>query len=401
MARSEQRPALAIADGAGKIRVLEILGNAIIGGMESTVCDLISNLPADAFEFTCICPYESAFTARLRGMGCQVYITAIRDDPPWLAIEFVTAIINRHQINIVHAHLLNAHTLGAIAARLAGRPIVATIHSMTLWQQELSVARAAGTHLITVCQQAYCQSLAAGIAPEMVSLIPNGVDLRRFGSDRNGDMFREQINVPDNVMLVGFVGRLAHEKGPDKFVLAAQSICDQNSQVHFVLVGEGPEESRLRQMVKGSGHDGRIHFAGAQGQMEKVYPAFDLLLQTSRSEAMPLALIEAMACNLPVVALAVGDVAAIIMAGETGIPISPVEWPGVASPYPGDWPGIAAATLELLDQPQRMARLGQLARARAVEMFDVRITAGKVAALFRFLLKEGAAKHLAEVKRIR
>ena len=58
--------------------------------MENTVETLISQLPAESFEVTCICPYESAFTARLRDLGCTVYVTTIRDDPPWSAIEFVT-----------------------------------------------------------------------------------------------------------------------------------------------------------------------------------------------------------------------------------------------------------------------------------------------------------------------
>src|SRR5579872_3979573 len=77
----EKTPRGAVEEDDRKIHLLEILGNAIIGGMESTVIALIAHLPA-SFAVTCVCPYESAFTARLRELGCTVYITAIRDDPP-------------------------------------------------------------------------------------------------------------------------------------------------------------------------------------------------------------------------------------------------------------------------------------------------------------------------------
>ena len=398
---SEDKPVRgAVKEDDRKIRLLEILGNAIIGGMESTVIALISHLPPN-FEVTCVCPYESAFTARLRAIGCTVYITAIRDDPPWSAIEFVTAIIRQHRIDVIQAHLLNAHTLGAIAANLAGRPLVATIHSMAMMAQELSVARIAGSHLITVCQQAYAQALAAGLPPERLSLVRNGVDIGRFRPDRNSTGFREKVGIPHHVPLVGFVGRLAHEKGADKFVLAAQLVCEQHPSAHLVLVGEGPEQDRLRRAIERSGHTDRIHTAGAWLSTEQVYCELTILVQSSRSEAMPLVLLEAMASALPVVALAVGDVASIIEAGATGIAISPVEWPGVASPYPGDWQGLAAAVLDLLDKPELMAAMGSAGRARAVAMFDIEESAARTAAVLRGLVTPRLGRNTATLAHIR
>src|SRR3712207_4662231 len=72
--------------GKGTIHVLEIIGNAIVGGMENYVRNLIRQLPADRFRVTCLGPYESAFTVSLRRMGCTVFIAPLRDDPPWRSI---------------------------------------------------------------------------------------------------------------------------------------------------------------------------------------------------------------------------------------------------------------------------------------------------------------------------
>ena len=110
-----------------------------------------------------------------------------------------------------------------------------------MWTQEISVSRLTGTNLIVVCQDAYAQALAAGILADTVCIIPNGVDTDRFTPAASGAAFREALGVPPEATLVGFVGRLALEKGPDKFVQAAGRIHRQRPEVHFVLVGEGAD----------------------------------------------------------------------------------------------------------------------------------------------------------------
>lgn len=375
--------------GAARIRVLELIGNAITGGMERSVRDLIRSLPRERFEILCICPYESAFTDQLRTLGCDVYITPIRDDPPWCAIELAATIVRSRKVDIIHAHLMNAHTLAAIVGALTATPIVATIHSMTLTAQEIGVARLGESHLVTLCQQAFAQALAAGIrAPRRLSLIPNGVDLDRFRPAGERAGLREALGVPADGVLVGFVGRLSPEKGPDKFVWAAQKVLERRRDVRFLLVGDGPERPRLADIVARAGLEDHIRFAGTVERTDQVYPALDIFVQTSRSEAMPLALMEAMACGLPAIAIAVGGVAEIIAADETGILISPVEWPGVASPYAGDWPGVAEALPSLIDDAARRTRMGGAARRRVEQHFDLKLQVERIAALFQRLARD-------------
>jgi hypothetical protein len=75
------------------LQILQILGNAIVGGMETYVSNLITRLPSDEFQVTCLCPYESAFTASLRRLGVKVYIAPIQDDPVWRSIELTVELI--------------------------------------------------------------------------------------------------------------------------------------------------------------------------------------------------------------------------------------------------------------------------------------------------------------------
>src|SRR5919199_3241261 len=97
--------------GQRRLRILQVIGNAIVGGMETYVGNLIANLPADEYDITCICPFESAFTASLRRLGCQVFITPISDDPPWRSIAMAVEIIPPHPLHPIPPPLFNPPTL--------------------------------------------------------------------------------------------------------------------------------------------------------------------------------------------------------------------------------------------------------------------------------------------------
>jgi glycosyltransferase involved in cell wall biosynthesis len=364
-----------------RIRVLEIVGNAIVGGMESHVGNLVANLPADTFEIICLCPYESHFTASLRRLGHKVFIAPVDDDPLWRSIEMAAEIVRQNEVHLIHAHLPNAHTLAGLVGRLTDTPAVATLHARGMLVQELSVTRLTGTHLIVVCQETYAQALATGVPPRNVTLIPNGIDTRRFTPERNGADFRAAIGVPSNAPLVGFVGRLSPEKGPDRFLLAAERIRQSRPDAHFVMIGDGPLREELEIEIERGGFAGCLHMVEVRHDMEAAYPAFDLLLQTSRSEGMPLVVLEAMACGVPVVAVGIGGVAEVVEHGSTGWLVSPVQWDD-----------ISRDALRLLADPQRLKRMGLLGRERVETRFDLRECVSETSSLFRRLAASGIAE---------
>lgn len=353
------------------LHVLEIAGNALIGGMEKYVFNLAKGLPGRQFKVSCIAPYESAFTASLRDLGCEVYVTAMDDNPPWRSIQFITELIRHQGIDLIHAHLPKAHVLAGLVGRLTDTPVVATIHGMDISSQELGISRTTGSHLTVVCQDAYSQALALGIPAERLTLIPNGVDLKAFAPHRSGANFRKALKIPANVPLVGFVGRLTWEKGPDQFIAMANHIHKRQPEVQFVLVGEGLMEADLHSMIQSSGLGEHVHLAGLWMNTWEVFPAFDIVAQTSRVEGMPFAMLEAMACGKPVIAMAVGGVAEVIEVATTGLLSAP-----------GDWAGLGDASLRLLSNPERLKQMGQAARKRVEESFDLEVCIHRLANLF-------------------
>jgi glycosyltransferase involved in cell wall biosynthesis len=345
-----------------RIHLLEVIGNASIGGMENYLKDFISNLPPEKFCVSCICPYESSFTASLRQLGVQdIYITPIADDPSWRSIQLTVEISRLHHIDLLHAHMPKAHVLAGLAGCLLHKPVVATIHGMNVTSHELGITRGVGSYIITNCQESFTQALAMGIPPEKLYLVRNGVDTKSFSRKKSaGRQLHDSIHVPLNTRLVGFVGRLEHEKGPDLFIRAADYVHQQYPDVHFVIAGEGSMRGEIEKMCKQMRLDQHVHFVGWLNDTASLYSNLDILAHTSRSDGTSLVLLEAMACECPQVGIAVGGVREIIENESTGMLAGA-----------GDWEEVGIKINQLLEEPDRMKSMGEAARIRLEELFDV------------------------------
>jgi glycosyltransferase involved in cell wall biosynthesis len=360
----------------GRIHVLEIIGNAIVGGMETYVERLVEHLPPERFAVTALCPFESPFTERLRARDIEVLVTPMPDDPPWSSIQMTCAMIKAGAIDLLHAHLPNAHVLAGIAGRLTGKPVLATLHGHRVGVLDLEVHRNAGTHLSVVCRQSYFHALGLGVSAGQLSCNPNGVDTDVFQPrSRPADGLRATLGIPASATVVGFLGRLSPEKGPDVFLRAALLAQAKLADTHFVFVGDGPLAPQLRESIARFELQDRVHLAGMRRDVAKVLNDIDVLVSSSHSEAMPLAVMEAMASGLPVVATRVGGVPDMIDQGESGWLVAP-----------DDFEEIAARLLQVLGTPGELARMSAAARRRAVEKMALSDTVERMAALMTRLV---------------
>jgi glycosyltransferase involved in cell wall biosynthesis len=344
-----------------RTHVLQIVGNAIVGGMETQVARLVERLPQERFVVSVLAPFESPFTDALRALGADVVITAIQDEPSWHSIQIACALVRSSRVDVIQSHLPNAHVLAAIVGRMTGRPVLATVHGRALTGLDIEVQRAAGTHLAVVCRHGYFHALGVGVDAGHVHFVPNGVDTERFRPERTRTgALRTRFGIGADAPVVGFVGRLAWEKGPDVFLRTALSIRAQRPDARFIVVGDGAMLEQLQTFVRRFELARSVHFAGTRDDMPAVFNELDVLVLTSRSEAMPLALMEAMACGLPIVATKVGGVPDLVAHGVTGW-IAPE----------GDYEALAAQVVDLLDEPGLRAAVGEAGRRRAVERFGL------------------------------
>lgn len=260
-------------------------------------------------------------------------------------------------------------------------------------------------------------ALGMGIAPSHLHCIPNGVDTESFrpgpdtwaGNVRSGDVpssnvpsenvpsgdmpsasLRTRLGIGEGLPLVGFVGRLSPEKGPELFVRCAQRVLERQPQAHFVVIGDGPQRATVEARIDRLGLRGRVHLAGMQASMPTLYPQLDLLVCSSLSEAMPLAVMEAMACSLPVVATAVGGVPDLVVQGLTGSLVGH-----------GDVDGLANEVAALLADPATRREMGRQARRRIQQRFALDHSVGAIGALLQRLAQRGEASAASAGVRIR
>jgi glycosyltransferase involved in cell wall biosynthesis len=154
---------------------------------------------------------------------------------------------------------------------------------------------------------------------------------------------RRLLDLPD-APVIGWVGRLSAEKGPDIAIEAVARL--HNPDARLLIIGEGREETLLRDRAEALGVSERVLWRGVVPDAGKLFPAFDAFLLSSRTEGTPMALLEAMAANVPIVATHVGGVPDVVDASSAWLVESL------------DSAAMARALDELLSQPE-------LARARA------------------------------------
>jgi len=213
-----------------------------------------------------------------------------------------------------------------------------------------------------------------GTGAARLRCLPNGVDTDRFlplaGEDRQ--LHRLHAGLPPQGFLIGCAARLVpvkrHVDLIDAFALIAPSVPD----AQLVLVGSGPLEAELRARAAAAGVADRVHFLGERKDLEALLPLLDAFALASDTEGMSNAVLEAMACGLPVVATAVGGNPEVVVEGETGH-LVPARQPDA----------LAFALNALAQDPGRCRAFGAAARRRAELGFSLRALVMQYEALWQ------------------
>ena len=205
------------------------------------------------------------------------------------------------------------------------------------------------------------------IPERLVDYIPNGVDVELFapGAPRH-----------EETCVVGTVGQLRPEKCQAVLIRVCGSLAASHS-VRLVLAGEGDQRPALEQLSASFGPKLNVTFAGHRPDVERVYPELDIFALTSSTEQMPLAILEAMACGLPIVSTNVGDVQTMVSEENRPFVVDTEEQ-------------LRGRLEELIANPELRRRLGAANRARAVEVYSLRTMMNRYDALFQAALSSKA-----------
>ena len=345
------------------MRVCHLIHELGPGGAEHVLVDLARVAPEAGLEMRVLSLMPLAghrYPQILRGLGVRVDSLDLpsRWDPrgPGRAVRLLRA----DPPDLLHSHLKHADLVGAYAAPRLGVPLVSTLH---LVEDEVGIVgrlkrdlgawarrrRAARTIAVSEALRRWYLG-AFAVDPATVVTIPNGIPSPDPVPAERRAALRAELGVPDGALLAVMVAIFRPGKGHDDLLDAAGLLGE--TPVRVVLAGSGPEEPRLRARVRAECRDGRVTFAGFREDVGVLLAAADMVVHPSHADALPTALIHALAAGVPAVATQVGGIPEIV-GSDAGILVSAQ-----------DPPALAAAIRELAGDAPRRRRMGEAARER-------------------------------------
>jgi glycosyltransferase involved in cell wall biosynthesis len=210
--------------------------------------------------------------------------------------------------------------------------------------------------------------------PAKVRIIRNGVELIAPMASAARVASRLELGAAADELVVGCVANYLPVKGHDLLIDAFSRVADAAPGARLVLVGEGPMRAAMEGQIRTLGLDGRVRLFGSVADPTGMLGAFDVVVQASRSEGLPNALLEAAAAGRPIVATAAGGSGEIILDGQTGL-LVPID----------DGDALASALLRVLRDVDLRYSLGPAARERAATMFGMDRFVTEFAALYQEL----------------
>lgn len=344
------------------LHVIDRLGNA---GAETLVRTFAEGLDRSRFcMYACSlrpCPGSLTLPA-LQALGVPTVVLNQRASYDLPALFQLVRYICREQIDIIHTHLTAGDIMGRMAGFLTRRPVVSTLHCdragleqeprhrqmLQRWTARLWCRR------IIVVSDTLWQEVAdwLGGADSWVVSIPNGVNTDRFRAAPQAErLATKRALVGSAGPLITTVARLVPEKAQHHLLDAAQRVLAEWPDARFLLVGDGPLRADLEMQAARRGIADGVTFAGFRSTIPDILGASDIFVLSSVSEALPVALLEAMASACTPVTTTAGGMAQVVEDGITGLLVPPAD-PGA----------LAEAILRCLRDPvesEKMALAGQ------------------------------------------
>lgn len=307
------------------LRILHVLAPADFGGLERVVFNLVIGQRERGHSVHVLMFLDPGRTANhplareLTHHGVDVQTVEI---PPRRYLHERRALdtaLDRFRPYVVHFHGARVDVLDAPVARRAGYRTITTVHGFTggdrknrLYEflQKRSMRRADAVVAVAATQMPTL--VAAGVPAERIHVVPNA--WRGNGAPLDRRDARERIGLPaDAGPVVGWIGRLTHEKGADVFLDGLKLVT--HGVVTAVIVGGGPQREVLQRRASLLGLADRVRWVGALEHAAAILRAFDVFVMSSRTEGTPIVLFEAIAADVPVVATSVGGIPDVVGPG--------------------------------------------------------------------------------------
>ncbi len=368
------------------MRLLHIVDSLEFGGLERVVTDLAIEQKRQGHEvgvFSLLA--TEGFAPELQRAGVDVFIGHKQGTADLKMLRRLRGLIRERRIELVHAHnfVPNYHAAAALLGLPRKPVIVGTCHDMgtRLANPRLrmyyrwSLRYTAG--LAMVGKQVHDRFIQEGFVPESKAVtVLNGIPVDRFrwSAERRAQA-RATLGVAPDTVLIGAVGRLVGLKNHRLLIEQMPALLQRVPQARLVIIGGGPLQGELQALIEALGLQAQVRLLGQRTDVADLTVGFDVFAMPSLTEGLSIALLEACATRLAVVATAVGGNPEIIRDGQTGLLVPA-----------GDGLALQAALLRLAGDAAERERLGQAASEWVVANASVEMLARAYEGFYRRFL---------------
>ena len=376
-----------------KIKILHVITHLPIGGAQDNTLYTVELLDKEKYDISLCCNLDGELVERAKKVeAVKLFdipflgreVSPYRDIRAFLSLY---KLFKEEDFTIIHTHSSKAGLLAWLAAVLNKTPIVIhTIHGFAfndfmnglkknffIYLEKL-LAKWTDV-LITVSNLNKKKIIDLNIAHEnKIKNIYSGIDLSLFTNKRN-DEFRKELNLENDHLLLGSVGRLSNQKDPITMIEAFGIISKPFPNAHLALVGDGELKGKILEKIDQLKLNDRIHLTGNKNNPWSVYHSMDLFIMSSIYEGLGRSITEALSCGVPVVCTDVEGVPEIVRDNITGILVRPK-----------DSNKLADAIIRTLNDMETAKKMAEEGRRFVNDNFDVNKMVNDIDSLYNTLL---------------
>lgn len=376
------------------MNVTHFVENLNRGGLERVVIDLVKAQLAMGYRCQVVCLFEpGALAPELIGLGVPLHSCGKRRGLDLRAMLRARKFIRRHVTDVLHTHNAIAHYYAVLASRgLSLRCVVNTRHGMGATRAAAQRDSRRGSWrdnrlewlygksmrftdaVVAVCETARREfARRSDLARQRVVAVANGIPVESFlsASDAARRRLAVRLGFPADTLLVGSVGRLSWAKEHATLIRAFARIRQRLPDSALVLVGDGSLKPELIALAANEGVADRVLFLGDRSDVKELLSGMHLFAMSSVTEGYSIALLEACASGLPIVATDVGGNAEIVRDGINGL-VVPAR----------DATALADAIVALLTDPARAEAMGRAGRDWILTHGSTQVMAAKYAEVY-------------------
>jgi glycosyltransferase involved in cell wall biosynthesis len=355
----------------GPLRVMFVITCMPVGGAETLLVELIRRLDRSELLPELCCLKHLGPLGEALSNEIPAFTGLLGHKYDFAVLGRLVRLLRRQRVDAVVTVGTGGDKMfwGRLAGWLAGVPVLCSaLHSTGLPDHvELpNKLLAPITDAFIAVAESHGRYLAGheGCPAGKVRVIPNGVDTDTFLPRRPDPALRAAMLLPPRAPVAGIVAALRPEKNHELFLRSAALIRQEVPEARFLVVGDGPERDKLQRLAAEWSLADCVHFLGTRRDVPQVLALVDVFMLTSRMEANPVSILEAMASGKPVVATRVGSVPETVLHGRTGYLVAPGD-SGVAGE-------LAARVVELFRNPDRALAMGRAGREHVVAHWSIR-----------------------------